>query len=264
MAGKRSWYVVHKHLMQAASNKATKGDALDSILFIPETFSVERKDEILQRRLAKLSRVSAPAQGTRKLMMLIGEVKHKQIERSRYGKKLVIKHLPDMPFMVAEDLHKRLVKRFASDLALWEADESTHLIVIGTFGFNAAGFASIEEMAVIVTTANWIPMEHAQDMQLLDALTQSGRRFTKGLRYNLASTRPLASAVVSDTTPRTVALYVVPPNASDEYQRDLADLVNESDLASWVWRSGETARPELPPLHDYQPATSEQMESATQ
>jgi len=262
MAGKRSWYVVQKHLMQAASNKATKGDALDSILFIPEPFSVERKDEILQRRLAKLSRVSAPTQGTHKLMMLVGEVKH--IEPSRYGHKLVVKHLPDMPFMVAEDLHKRLGKRFANDLALWDADESTHLVVVGTFSFNAAGIASIEEMALIVTTSNWIPVEHVHDVQLLDALTQSGRRFTKGLRYNLASTRPLASAVLSDTTPRTVALYLVPPNASDEYQRALADLVKESELASWVWRSGEAAMPELPPLHDYEPATSELIESATQ
>jgi len=53
----------------------------------------------------------------------------------------------------------------------------------------------------------------------------------------------------------------VPPNAGDEYERALADLVKESDFASWIWRSGEAAMPELPSLHDYEPATSELMET---
>ena len=55
MAGKRSWFVVRKHLLQAAENKTTKGAALGSLLFIPETFSVDRKDELLQRRTARLA-----------------------------------------------------------------------------------------------------------------------------------------------------------------------------------------------------------------
>ena len=62
---------------------------------------------------------------------------------------------------------------------------------------------------------NWIPIEHHADAHLLDELTRTGRRFTKGLRYNLAGDRPLASVVLSDTAPAPVALYLVPPGPSD-------------------------------------------------
>jgi hypothetical protein len=244
MAGKRTWYVVRGRLKQAAANKLAKGDALGAMLYIPEPFSVEHKDEILARRLAKLGRISAPASGSRKLMLMIAEVK--LIEPSRYGHKLIVKHLPDMPLMMAEDLYKRMAKRFANDLALWDADESTHLVMIGTFGFDGAGNACVEELSLIVTTANWLPVEHRSDLQLMDALTHSGRRFTKGLRYNLAGDRPLASAVLSDTAPKAVALYIVPANATSEHRQALDELIAGSELNSWVWRAGKAAMPALP------------------
>ena len=107
--------------------------------------------------------------------------------------------------------------------------------------------ASLEELCLVPTTANWIPIEHHADAQLLDKLTQTGRRFTKGLRYNLANDRPLASAVLSDTAPAPVALYLVPPSASDGYQQALDGLLQSSDLASWVWKTGEQSMPPLPP-----------------
>jgi hypothetical protein len=251
MAGKRSWFIVRKHLLQAAENKTTKGAALGSLLFIPEAFSVERKDELLQRRTARLAALSAPADGARKLMVLVGEVK--LVEPSRYGHKLVIKHLPDVPFMLAEDLHKRMLKRFGNDIALWDSDESTHLVAVATFGIGPTGIASIEEMALVVTSANWIPVEHVHDLQLVHMLTHAGRRFAKGLRYNMAADRPIASAVLSDTVPRPVALYIVPPNATDTYTTALDSLVDESELAPWIWRAGEQTNPPLPAYTGYEP-----------
>jgi hypothetical protein len=252
MAGKRSWYVVRKYLLQAAENKTSRGAAFGSLLFIPETFSVERKDELLRRRMARFAALSAPAGGARKLMLLVGEIKH--IEPSRYGHGLVVKHLPDLTFMMAEDLHKRMVKRFANELELWGADNSTHLVAIATFSVGATGVVSVEELALAVTSSNWIPVEHVYDLQLLEALTHAHRRFTKGLRFNLAADRPLASAVLADTSPRPVALYVVPPTASDAYKNALDDLVETSDLAPWFWRTGEQALPALPALVGYEPA----------
>jgi hypothetical protein len=157
---------------------------------------------------------------------------------------------------MAEDLHKRMVKRFASELELWSAENSTHLIVIATFSVSTIGVVSIEELALAVASSNWIPVEHAYDLQLLDALTRAHRRFTNGLRYNLAGDRPLASAVLTDTSPRPVALYVVPPDASNAYKTALDKLVEASDLAPWFWRTGEQTLPALPALVGYEPAAS--------
>ena len=249
MTGKRSWFVIRQRLLQAAGNKLAKGDSLDSMLFIPETFAVDRKDELMGRRLERLKRLSEPAKGPRKLMLMVAEVKG--IEVSRYGHKFVLKHLPDMPLMIADDLHKRINKRFENELALWKGEESTHLVMIGTFGLDGAGNACAEEISLVVTTANWLPIENRSDLQLVDALSHAGRKFSKGLRYNMATDRPLAAAVLSDTTPRPVAMYLVPPGATAAYKAALEDLIEGSDIASWMWLAGETALPHLPALHSY-------------
>ncbi len=244
MAGKRSWFIVRKHLLQAAENKAAKGLSLGSSLFIPETFSADHKNDILERQLAKLLPARVQAGSTRKLMLLIGEVK--KVDTARYGQKLLVKHLPDLPFMLADDLSNRMAKRFETELALWNADESTHLVAIATFGFDNAGVAAVEEMALVLTTDNWIPVEHLHDMQLHAALIDSGRRFSKGLRYNLASSRPLASVVLSDTAPLPFALYAIPPNVNDEYRLALEVLTSNSELPQWIWMAGEASMPPLP------------------
>lgn len=244
MAGKRSWSVVRKYLLEAATNKQAKGAALDGALFIPETFSVERKAEITQRRLQRLSRLHEPARGARPLLLLVAEVK--QIEPARYGHRIIAKHLPDMRLMLAADLYRRLAKRFDSELALWNADEATHLLMIATFGMDKAGNAIVEEASLVLTSPNWIPVDHRWDAELLDALTSAGRRFTKGLRYNLGIDRPLASVVLSDTAQAPVAMYVVPTAATPGYRQALEELVADSDLTAWTWVAADEPMPAFP------------------
>ncbi|MDQ6879348.1 MAG: DUF1173 domain-containing protein, partial [Candidatus Dormibacteraeota bacterium] len=245
MGGKRSWYVVRKHLLQAAADKTAKGFALTDLLFIPESFSVDHKAEIEARRIAKLARTAMATAGGHQLMLLIGEVK--AIEPARYGHKITIKHLPDMPLLLSEDLYQRIVKRFAHELALWSENDSIHLLAVATFGMSPAGVASLEEICLAPVSANWIPIEHHADAYLLEQLTHAGRRFTKGLRYNLASDRPLAAVVLSDTAPTAVALYLVPPSAGDAYRQALDQLIEASELTPWVWKTGEQSMPTLPP-----------------
>jgi hypothetical protein len=241
MTGKRSWFVVRKYLLQAAAGKVSKGAPLGRSLYVPESFSQEQAGGISQRRIAHMAELAANKK-TRKLMIAIGEVK--ELAESRYGFKIVAKHLPDFPLMMSEDLHRRLQKRFANELALWDSIEDAHLIFIATFGLGPTGIASIETLAVMVVSANWIPFEHAYDKLMLEALTVQKRRFVKGLRYNLAENKPLACAVLADVSPKPVALYVQPPGVEQEDEDALSSLIEESDMPSWIWRAGE----EMPAL----------------
>lgn len=244
MAGKRNWHVIRKYLLRAAEDKQAKGASLADQLYIPETFSPEHKDAITQRRMAMMMKIAAPPKGARRLLMLIAEVK--EIAPSRYGHKIIVKHVPDFHFMMNDDLHKRLLKRFENELALWDAVEGARLIVVGTFGVGATGVAALEEVALMAVTEHWIPFEHTYEKLLLDTLTQGHRRFLKGLRYNLHSTKPLASVVLSDTRPLATAMYVVPPGASEDHVQAVEALVAESQLASWVWPAGAGAMPPIP------------------
>lgn len=244
MEGKRSWYVVRKYLLQATENKTTKGLPLASILYLPESFSVEQADQIEQRRIDTCAAAVAHDKGPRRLMLVVGEVK--EIVPSRYGHKLVLKHLATHPLMLHDDLYARLCKRFALELELWDALEDSHLVMIATFGLGSTGISHVEELALMNVDDNWIPFENGFEKELVTRMTRAKRRFIKSLRYNLPSTRPLACAVALDALPTPVAMYVIPPGAGAEYQTALQALQSESNLPSWVWNVGSTSVPALP------------------
>src|SRR3954469_15416257 len=176
-------------------------------------------------------------------MLLIGEVK--EFAAARNGHKLVVKHLPEHSFLLSEDPHRRMTARFEREITLWDAVRGAHLIVIATFGVAPAGVTAVEELALMVATETWIPIDHIYDANLVNALTEHRRRFIKALRYNLPASRPLAAAILSDTLPSPVALYVVPP-AEPEDLRALESLVAESPLPAWVWTAGQDPMPAFP------------------
>jgi hypothetical protein len=244
MAGKRNWAVIRKYLLEAAEGKTTKGAALLDRLYIPETFQSEREDEIAQRRIAFMNRV-ASAKGTRRpLLLLIGEVK--EIAAARFGHKLVIRHLPKFPFMLNDDIHRRMSAKFAPELSLWSALPVGRLIAIATFSLDHAGVAQVDSIAAMAVNENWIPVEHSYDAALLEALTRRHASYLKGLRYNLPSGQPLASVILREDGSAPVAMYIVPPDADEAYQAKVVELADKSGMASWIWAAGEAPLPALP------------------
>jgi hypothetical protein len=263
MVGKRNWHILRKFLLLTAQQQRAKGDPLSTHLFVPEVFSAEHKEAIEQRRRSTMNTIATHPKGARRLMLLIAEVK--EIKQARYGHKIVARHLPDFPFTIADDLHERLTKRFADELALWDANDRAHLLIIGTFGIGPTGIATLEEVALLITNDRWIPYEHVYDKTLLDALIHADRRFLKGLRYNLPSTKPLATVILSDTKPAATALYVIAPGSPEGYAAEVQALAAESELASWIWDAAAgSPMPPLPPPAGARRAPTEVHPSKTQ
>ena len=77
-------------------------------------------------------------------------------------------------------------------------------------------------------------------------MTLAGRRYVKGLRYNLPPSSPLASIVAADTAPTPTAMYIEPPDSSAQYRQALAALIDDSPMAQWVWHTSNGAMPPLP------------------
>lgn len=220
--GKRHWWNIRWHLLEAARQMTVKGGMLSDVLFVPEPFRAHDKAAIEQRRSLVLAPALPPRSGPRKLMVLVGEVK--DISPARTGHRLIIKHVPDFPFMLDEQLHRRLRARFESELMLWSADEASHLMAIATFGLPPTGLAVIEEMALMVVSENWIPYESVYEKKLIDSLATLNLRSVKGLRYSLRPERPSATAVLQ-RQPRPLALYIIPPTVDETYEEALDELI---------------------------------------
>ena len=244
MAGRRNWPVIRKYLLEAASGKNAKGKGILDSLYVPEPFSLGHKVEITGRRMQQMMAVASAGTGRRKLLLAVGEVK--DIAATRFGHRIMLKQVADCPFMINDDLHKRMLKRFEVELGLWDAVEGSHLMVIGTFAVGRTGVASFEELSLMVVTENWIPFESTFDKMVIDAMTSANRPFVKGLRYNLSAPVPLASIVATDTAPEPTALYIIAPDTDDEQIAVVDELAESSSLASWIWNAGADPIPELP------------------
>lgn len=248
MAGKRFWGLVHRQLLSAAEGAKAKGQPLVERLYMPESFSVDQKAEIAGRRTGLLAKMmtAGPAK-QRPLMLLVGEVK--AFEPARYDVRVVVKHCPDFSFFISEEAHKRLTTRFERELAAWNGLADSHLMVIALFSVPPSGFAQIEEAALMLTDEHWLPVEGGLDLALLGELVRERRIFERSLRFNMPGSKPLAVAVLQDTSPKPTALYIEPAGASATFLEASAALIERqgADLASWTWRASDGAMPKLPP-----------------
>jgi len=233
-AGHRSWPVIFRRLRAAGDGKTVKKSSLADALFVPEPFDPEHKSQINARRHAAWTPARAGA--GKKLMILVGEIK--KIEPARIGHRLIIKHMPGCPLALSDELYRRLYKRFGDDIALWETDDTVHLVAIATFAVAPTGLGSIDQLAVMTTDEHWIPFDSEPERLLTAAAIGEHRSFRKSLRYTLADSASMAALVFTDTTEPTAA-YIDTPISDD----------TDPDVAEWHWDSTDVM-PELPQRRD--------------
>lgn len=239
-AGKRGWWLVHRELAAVAERTSSKAGPLSSILLVPPQFHPERKEALARDRGRFLHHLQ-PAKGKPvPLGLLVAELKSQ--EPSQYGRRLRFKHLPDMAFFMDADLGRSFDKLTAAKAMMVEATEGAHMIAIATFSMRG-NYAEIREIAVMPVTADWIPFDDEREITLVKALAD--RNFVKCLRYNLRADAPVASVLLTDTTPPT-ALYVPPHDLAPEAEAELREIATEGAYPAWIWSAGEFEMQELP------------------
>jgi len=118
-AGKRNWWMIWNRIHAAVRDKTTKGLPLAEILFVPEPFRAEAKDDIAARRLATLSKIASGESGKKRLMLLIAE--YKELQHTPYGHNFIAKHMPDFPLLMDDSILKRFSKAFSGEFEMLRA-----------------------------------------------------------------------------------------------------------------------------------------------
>jgi len=170
-------------------------------------------------------------------MLLIAEVK--EIVPARCGFRAVIKHVPDRFFALDHQLYESMGKRFDRELSLWRASGSLHMLMIATFGLNDAGVPKIEELSLMPTNAQWIPVGDSFEFQLVDRLLRAGRRFTKTLCDKVSAEQTVTTAMLLDTETTPIPLCIARPGSA-------MGNCYEGTQRPWVWRVDQFAMPSLP------------------
>ncbi len=242
MEGKRWWGVIQTALLTAAANKTAKQKSMASKLFIPDPFHKDRIEVAARRRNTFFNGlVNSPSNATA-LGIVIAEFK--AIEPTRLGARFVFKHMPDCNFFADADLVKKFERVFEDQLELADMRPDTHIIIIGTFSMSKGGYPVLHDIGMMLTTAQWIPFEHMREAQLIDTMTQSGRRFAKSLRFNLPISTPIASMITTDTSP-PIAMFVSSPSGDSSVESKLIQTAEEGAYQNWLWLAYDEI-PELP------------------
>ena len=241
-AGKRNWAVVRRLLQSATASLVVRGESLQKRLFVPEMFAAERCHEIRNRRAMQLAAAVPRAGGPRRLLLLCGEIK--EFAPSRHGCLAIIKHLPDQPFACDECLYRRLERRFEQALSLWGAADSIHLIAMATFGLNAAGVPSIDQLTLMPVDQHWIPVRDMFEVKLLAELVSEQRRFIKVLTSSDQALADKPSVALTDTGEEPVLLHIAVDSSG--YPRGEEETKRRSPSDGWVWNVAAGPIPHFP------------------
>jgi hypothetical protein len=247
MQGERSWFAVRTALVEAIESKETKSASLKDILYIPEVYDREKSTDIACRRIRALSPIMGPGKSGKKLMLVVGEMD--RISPATFGYALKLKHLPDFPLVMDADLNKNFEKVFDVINTLWAYTPDSHLIVIATFVIDDKGLPSVEEMCVMLTSPEWLPIDNQFEQLLVKTLVTQKRSFQKQLRYNLPPDKPIATAVLTDCDNAPLAMYIDVDDLASRWASTVAinEVVKNNSIETWMWTPKEGILPDIPP-----------------
>ncbi|RQO53246.1 hypothetical protein DBR47_24405 [Paucibacter sp. KBW04] len=202
----RTWPFVRNMLLRAMTCKTLCGRQLSQQLYIPEPFFVDRREAINARRAFSWQVAQSGPLGRSAMILIIAELK--ELAPTRFGHRALVKHLPDTPLLVDEQLFRKMSRQFGEDLLLWGASDALRAILIGTLVVGTNGTAQLNEVSLMLTNQAWTPVANVYEQQLLDLLMSEGRSFNKPLAYNLARSAELPSALLKDAGPNIVPLQI--------------------------------------------------------
>jgi len=245
MQGKRSYWVLRKFLLQASEEVETKGLRLAERVFIPENFSRNQMGEIARRREAALSILLSPDADVHfKMMIAIGEVKAFTV--TTLGYTLVLKHLPECAFFLDHKTGERTRRAFGAELLAWNAG-LVKLVVGCLFHAKREHLYQVDTLTLMMTSDEWIPLDHAYEKDLVDPLVREQRTFIKPLRYEATHPGKFPNFQLLDAGERPVALDIVSAFLTPHERAAKASAIAARNPKGWAWDTAQDVSiPDLP------------------
>ncbi len=199
MEGRRNQGVLHKYLSEAARGVRLKGAALDERLYVPEPFRAECKDEIGERRRRKLSLLLSPEDAVQfKMAILVGE--YNGSDATNFGRRIIVKHMPDVPLHIETGAWKRVERSYGAILQARDADvtRKPHIIMAALIYAKREHVYQVDTLSMMLTTDQWIPLDGLHELPLVEALQHAQRAFMKPLKYDARTAAAFPNVLLLD------------------------------------------------------------------
>lgn len=246
MEGRRNQGVLHKYLSEAARGVLLKGVTLDDRLYVPEPFRAECKDQIGERRRKKLALLLSPEDAVQfKMAIIAGE--YIGSEATNFGRRIIVKHMPDVPLYIESKAWERVERSYGAILQARDADvaRKPHVMMAALIYAKREHVYQVDTLSMMLTTDQWIPLEGLHELPLLEALQREQRAFMKPLKYDARTSAAFPNVLLLDCGEVPLPLHVVSP-FMDAKERALKEkAVAASGVSTWVWYTDQDM-PRLP------------------
>ncbi len=113
----------------------------------------------------------------------------------------------------------------------------------------------IESLTLMMTSAQWIPLDHAYEKDVVDKLVTEQRAFLKPLRYEAKHAGRFPNFLLLDAGERPVAVDILSPFLTDQERAAKARAIEARKPDGWAWDTAQSAAvPGLPPAAGHRPA----------
>jgi hypothetical protein len=246
MEGRRSQSVIQRFLTAAAKGVTLKGGTLEERLYVPEQFRSDEADEIGQRRRRKLAMLMSPESDVAfKMAIVVGQL-IPPVEAMTYGRRLVIKHMPDVRLYMDSKAWEKAERGYSSILQAVDADvDRKPRIVVAALIYAKREYQyQVDTLTMMLVTDQWVPLDGLYELPLIETLQREGRSFFKPLKFDAKSAAGFPNVLLLDAGPQPVPMHVVRPFAEPK-ERALKDkAIKSSEQRPWVWETDK----QLPPL----------------
>lgn len=245
MEGRRNQGVLHKYLSEAARGVTVKGASLDERLYVPEPFRVELKDEIGERRRKKLALLLSPEDAVQyKMAIIVGE--YNGSEATAFGRRIVVKHMPDVPLYIETKAWERVERSYAAILQARDADvpKKPRVMMAALVYAKREHVYQVDTVSMMLTTDQWIPLDGLHELPLIELLQREQRAFMKPMRYDARSAAGFPNVLLLDSGTVPMPLHVMSP-LMEAKERSAKEKVLAGLPAAWVWMTAKSM-PALP------------------
>lgn len=245
MQGRRSQGVLKKYIELAAEGVLLKGETLAQRLFVPEPWRLADKDEIADRRRRRLALLLSPeAAVAYKMALCLGELSG--VEQTAYGRRLLVKHMPDAPLHLEDRAWERAARAHASILQARDADleDKPRVLLAALIYARPGNLYQIDALSMMLVSDQWIPLDGLHELALIEALQREGRAFLKPLRFDSTNGASFPNALLLDTEGEPVPLHILSPFVSPGERQVKERTVQDLGARAWVWDMER----EMPPL----------------
>lgn len=254
MDGKRTQYVIRHFLMKAAEGVLLKGETVDKRLYVPEPFRMADKEEIGERRRRKLAMLMSPEADVQfKMAILIGQLVG--VDPTAYGRKITIKHMPDVPLYIENKAWERAQRAYGSILQAVDADvdRKPRVLIAALIYAKREHLYQVDTLSLMLVSEQWIPLDGLHELELIEELQRRGRSFLKPLKFDAKSAAGFPNVLLLDAAEGAMPLHVMSPFMEDKDRAIKRKAIDALGKGAWVWET-ETGLPPLPAARELRTA----------